>query len=810
MTQDAENWELLQELFYLAEETPEPDRERVLTERCPDEALRRRAMKLVTASLEEPVRSPAHELPQDAQGARKIGPYTLIRHLGTGGFGAVYLVERMAGGVLQRAALKVLAPHAAGPGFIERFHREQHILGSLDHSNITRMLDAGLSEGGQPYLVMEYVDGTQLDAYCDAHKLGIADRLQLFLRVCEAVAYAHRNLVVHLDLKPSNILVTGDGTLKLLDFGTSKLIQTDSQFTTTVMATPAYASPEQLRNEAVTTSCDIYALGGILFELLAGARPGSKMSAAAMMERAVLEQEPEKLTTSITEAAAEKRGLSDVKLRQALRGDLASIVAKCLRSRPRDRYPSIDLLAADIQRYLAGRPVLARQQTTLYWMGKFVRRNRGAVAATILVTLALGGAIAYAGWREAQALREGQRALRMQTFMYRLFKLANSSYTGRQNFTVPEFLELGVKLLPDYIKNPSDLREARMSLAESMYENGDFDNAQVVFGQIITSARTAGDVGAEAEAEAFFGDIAYQKGRMEEGKAHTENALALARRPGVTPTVRVWSEIYYAANREKNGFLADDNLRLMQQAVKEARDNHLPERETAYATYQLAEDYEARGKLDEAAQLIQQVIAIYDNEPYAICDQSQMYEDLAYISIARNQIEASIPLYQRAYDGLRQCSGPDKKNTLMVQALLAGAMTKVGQSAKAVPMLEAALPAWRRVSGTSPDLFPPLYYLSRAYSDVGRFHDGEANAKELVSILDGKVAPTDRRIGAAQMAWAIALSGELRYSDALPHAEQAVRLTANGHTPYTRSVNVEAQQVLAQIQAKLASEGSAH
>jgi tetratricopeptide (TPR) repeat protein len=670
------------------------------------------------------------------------------------------------------------------------------------------MLDAGLSEGGQPYLVMEYVDGLQLDMYCDAHKLGIAERLQLFLRVCEAVAYAHRNLVVHLDLKPSNILVTTDGTLKLLDFGTSKLIRTDSQFTTTVMATPAYASPEQLRNEAVTTSCDIYALGGILFELLAGARPGSKVSAAAMIERAILEQEPERLTTSITAEAADKRGSSEARLRQTLRGDLASIVAKCLRSRPRDRYLSIDLLAADVQRYLTGRPVLARQQTTLYWTGKFIRRNKGTVAATVLVALALIGAVAYAGWRQQQAVREGQRALRMQAFMYRLFKLANSNYTGRQNFTVPEFLELGVKLLPDYIMNPSDLREARMSLAESMYENGDFDNAQTVFGQIIASARSAGDVGAEAEAEAFFGDIAYQKGRMDEGKSHTQNALALARRPGVTPTVRVWSEIYYAANREKNGFLSDDNLRLMQQAVKEAQDNHLPERETAYATYQLAEDYEARGKLDEAAQLIHQVIAIYNNEPYAICDQSQMYEDLAFISIARNQIEASIPLYQRAYDGLRQCSGPDKKNTLMVQALLAGAMVKVGQSAKAVPMLEAALPVWRKVSGTSPDLFPPLYYLSRAYSNLGRYQDGEAVAKEVLGILDGRVPPTDRRIGTAQMAWAIALSGELRYPDALPHAEQAVKLTSNGQTPYTRSVNAEAQQVLASIQSKLTGAGA--
>lgn len=195
MTQDAENWELLQELFHLAEVTPEADREQALAEKCPDENLRRRALKIFIASNpEEPAKAPPAE---DLSVGSRIGPYTLIRHLGTGGIGAVYLVERMAGGAVQRAALKVLAPHSAGSAFIERFHREQHILASLDHPNITRMLDAGLSDRGQPYLVMEYLDGVHLDAYCDTHKLGINERLQLFLRVCDAVGYAHRNLVVH-------------------------------------------------------------------------------------------------------------------------------------------------------------------------------------------------------------------------------------------------------------------------------------------------------------------------------------------------------------------------------------------------------------------------------------------------------------------------------------------------------------------------------------------------------------------------------------------------------------------------------------
>jgi serine/threonine-protein kinase len=800
MTQDAENWELLQDLFHLAETTPAEDRERVLAERCPDEKLRRRALRIFTASSQE--NQAATPPSEDSSLGSKIGPYTLLRHLGTGGIGAVYLVERMAGGALQRSALKMLAPHSAGPSFIERFHREQHILATLDHPNITRMLDAGLSDSGQPYLVMEYVDGKHLDAYCDQHRLGITERLQLFLRVCDAVAYAHRNLVVHLDLKPSNILVTADGMVKLLDFGTSKLIQPDSRLTTTVMATPAYASPEQLRNEAVTTSCDIYALGGVLFELLAGSRPGSSASAAAMIERAILEQEPERLPAAVTAEAAEKRGLSESRFRQILTGDLATIVEKCLRPRPRDRYSSIDSLAADIQRYLNGRPVQARPQTTLYWLSKFVRRNRGALAATALVVVLLIGSVAYAGWRQEQAVREGQRALRMQTFMYRLFKLANSSYTGKQEFTVPEFLELGVKLLPDFIKNPADLREGQMGLAESMYENGDLDSAQKVFEQIILSAKAAGDVGAEAEATAFDGDIAYQKGRMDEGKAQTAQALELSRKPGVSPSVRVWSDIYYAANLEKTGFRTNDNLSLLQAAVKECHEYHLAERETAFATYQLAEDYEVRGRLSEATQLIQEDIDIYNREPYAVCDQSQMYEDLAYLDVSSMKIQDSIPLFHRAYDGLKACSGPDKRNTLMVQALMAGAMIRLGQAKEAVPILEGSMPAWRKVAGNSPDMFNPMYYLATAYVATGRFAEGEAVARELMGIMEGRIAPNNRRLGTTHFVWARALAGQHRYKEALPHAQIADKLTENGNVPYTQQVHAEAHQLLLDVQAK--------
>lgn len=805
MTKDAENWELLQELFHLAEVTPEADRERVLTEKCPDPKLRSRALKIFTASsIDEPVKTE----PRDSAVGTRIGPYALIRHLGTGGIGAVYLVERMAGGALQRAALKVLAPHSVGPGFIERFHREQHILASMDHPNITRMLDAGMSDlgqtgRGQPYLVMEYVEGLHLDAYCDEHKLGIDERLKLFLKVCDAVGYAHRNLIVHLDLKPSNILVTADGAVKLLDFGTSKLIQTDSRLTTTVMATPAYASPEQLRNEAVTTSCDIYALGAILFELLAGSRPGNKASVAAMIERAIKEQEPEKLTSAVTAEAAEKRGVSESRLRQLLHGDLETIVQKCLRPRAKDRYPSIDPLVEDIHRYLGGRPVLARPQTTFYRVGKFVRRNRGAVAAAALVALALVGAVAYAGWRQEQAVRAGQRALRMQAFMYRLFKLANSNYTGKAAATVPEFLELGVKMLPQYIKNPSDLREAQLGMAESMFENGDYGSAQQVLTETIASAKAANDPAAEAEAEAFSGNISYAQGEMDQGAALTAHALELSRKAGVPPSVRAWSAVFYAWNRDNNGFRSDENVRLLEYAAKQCKDNNLSERETADVLYRLGQDLELRGRLDEAERNFNAALDVYSKDPLALCDQSEVLGDLAYVDEMRGNVAAALPIYQRSYDGYKACTGADSPGALTIQDSIAGALMKLGRPKEALPLMEATVPVWRTIQGSSPEISEPLYYLAKAYVMTGHFVDGERIAKELVAVQEGKVAPTDRRFGASHMIWGEALVGQHKYAEALPHAVIADKLLLNAISPGAKMMSAEAHQLLLDVQAKV-------
>jgi serine/threonine-protein kinase len=802
MSQDAAQWELLQKLFHLMEETPDAERSAVLEKHCDDSELRRRVMSMVRGAGMGDERKKPHE-----PANHKIGPYSLIRLLGAGGIGTVYLAERIRAGTPQRVALKVLSPHAAGPAFVERFHREQHILASLDHQNITRLLDAGITDDAQPYLAMEFVNGVHLDEFCDTRKLGIRERIELFLQICDAVAYAHRNLVVHLDLKPSNIQVNQEGTVKLLDFGTSKLIQPDSLLTTTVLATPAYASPEQLRNEPVTTACDVYSLGAILFDLLAGRRSNNKMSAAAMFERAMSEAEPELLSHAASADAAAKRGVSEARLRQVLAGELETITSKCLRPRPKDRYASVDALAEDLRRYLDGRAVLARPQTTLYRLGKFVRRNRTAVTATALAALALVASLGYAAWRQQQAIEEGRRALRMQTFMYRLFKLANSNYTGKPAATVPEFLALGVRMLPEYIKEPADLRQAQLALAESMYENGDLDGALKVFMQVAASAKAAADVPVEAEADAFAGHIDYLQGEMDPGKDLTAHALELSRRQGVPASVRAWSAIFYAWDRENNGFRDDANVALLRYAVRESQENNLPMRETADALFNLGSDLELRGNLNEAKQAFEQALQVYGQDPAALCDQSEIYGELAYVEQMSGDIKGSLPLYQRAYDGYKVCSGPESRGALLQKEYLCGALIKLGRAQEAFPMMQAAMPVLRKQLGTSPDLAEPLNFLALAEIGTGHYVDAEQHAREMVVVQTGKVAPTDRRFGASHLLWARALVGQGRYHDALPHAEIADQLLAkNAVSVGAKQAAADAHQLLLEVQTRLRNE----
>jgi serine/threonine protein kinase len=337
-----------------------------------------------------------------------LGVYTLVSQIGHGGMGTVWLAERTDGRFERRVAVKVLHTALMGKGGEERFKREGRILGRLTHPHIAELIDAGVSLTGQPFLVLEYVEGDHIDRYCDQNKLDVRARVRLFLDALRAVAQAHTNLIVHRDLKPSNILVRTDGQVKLVDFGIAKLLEGEGQIRESPLTleggralTPEYAAPEQLKGETVTAATDVYASGVLLYVLLTGEHPaGTRPHTPAGLVKAILDTEPprpsEIVASTLTNEEvsvtnAKRRATTPDKLARLLRGDLDTIVGKALKKNPRERYASIKAFADDLQRYLRDEPISARPDAFAYRAGKFVRRHRNSVTAALLVTLALIG-----------------------------------------------------------------------------------------------------------------------------------------------------------------------------------------------------------------------------------------------------------------------------------------------------------------------------------------------------------------------------------------------------------------------------------
>jgi tetratricopeptide (TPR) repeat protein/predicted Ser/Thr protein kinase len=386
-----------------------------------------------------------------------IGPYRLVRELGHGGMGVVYLAERADGQFEQRVALKLIKRGMDSEEILRRFLAERQVLARLSHAHIARLLDGGVTPAGQPWFAMEYVDGVPLHRYCGDRGLGIEELLAVFVKVCEAVQYAHRNLVVHRDLKPSNILVTAGGEIKLLDFGIAKVLTQEPADETVTRAeqrlmTPEYAAPEQLRGEPVTTATDVYALGAILYLLLTG-QPAHRLAGrtAAERERVICELEPDPPSEAV-------RGTGRERLRRRLAGDLDTIVLQALRKEPVRRYPSVEALLDDLERHRTGLPVRARAASIGYRARKFFGRHRlaGGVAAVVFLALAagLGGTL----WQARATSREAAKARVVKDFVVGLFRVSQPEESRGRDITARELLERGARRVDSGLARQPELQ----------------------------------------------------------------------------------------------------------------------------------------------------------------------------------------------------------------------------------------------------------------------------------------------------------------------------------------------------------------
>jgi serine/threonine-protein kinase len=526
-----EHWQRMRDLFEAAVELPPADWPAYLEGASADAGLRAEVLEMLQADARGSGDSGLLERAPDLLGdftrqaaearlGERFGAWRLLRVLGEGGMGTVYLAERVDGGFAQQAALKLVRSGLDQADVVARLQSERQILAGLEHPNIARLLDGG-GERGEPFLAMEYVQGSDLGGYCDAHALDIPARLRLFLTVCEAVAYAHARLVVHCDLKPANVLVSAAGEVKLLDFGIARLVEPGDNRVATLarlrLYTPDYAAPEQISGALTTTAVDVYALGVILFELLCGQRPyATRGLSLVQIEQQVLHDEPARPSGRVTgrgetrgadehapgaaaeaqrQRLAQQRASTPKQLRRQLRGDLDAIVMKALRKPPQERFASVQLLADDVRAYLQQRPVAARRGSLRYTFGRFVQRHALAVGLAAFAGLALVLGSGAALWQAEAARREAATTREALAFMQQLFALADPEIARGREVSARELLESGSQRIRSALIDQPDARRVLLqAMAEAHVGLGLYAEALPLLDEALQASRAGTDV----------------------------------------------------------------------------------------------------------------------------------------------------------------------------------------------------------------------------------------------------------------------------------------------------------------------------
>ena len=600
-----------------------------------------------------------------------VGPYRLVSPIGHGGSGSVWAAERADGRFQGRAAIKLLNIALVGREGEERFRREGTILARLRHPRIAHLVDAGVSAAGQPYLVLEYVEGQSIDSYCDDRALGVEARLRLFLEVLEAVAHAHANLIVHRDLKPANVLVGSDGHVKLLDFGVAKLLERDAWKRSTgaetsalsreigASMTPEYAAPEQLSGGELTTATDIYALGVLLYVLLTGQHPaGSHVQSSATLVRSIVITDPARASEVVTSST----------LRRTLRGDLDAIIGKALEKNPAERYPSATALADDLQRVLRHEPVSARRATLRYRTAKFLRRHGAGVVVGAAAVFVAAGLVAVHVTRLAaerdRAQREAVKARKVSDLLMGVLTSADpyAPRPGSAEPTARTLLDLGAEQVQkDLAGEPALQAEMLTAMGRTYRRLGAYDKAQQLLQIALTDAETTfgpGDIHV-AQSLDSLGVVLADKGDDTAASRLLERALRIRRQlvgnedADVAVTMVELGRVY-----QDQGW--NDRAEALQSEALEVRRRVLGEdhRETAVSRNDLASVLRLNGHLSAAETLLRQALETNrrtrgDDHP----NTATTLHDLAVVEATRGDFHSAESMLLQALPRQRKALG---------------------------------------------------------------------------------------------------------------------------------------------------------
>lgn len=756
---------------------------------------------------------------------RRIGPYRVVRELGRGGMGVVYLAERDDGQFRRRVAVKLLRSSPDADELHHRFVAERQILALLDHPNIALFIDGGVTDGRLPYLVMEYVEGLPITQYCERHRLTVAERLRLFQDVCAAVHHAHRNLIIHRDLKPSNILVTPTGQVKLLDFGIAKLLHpglapigSPVTWASQRVLTPEYASPEQLRGEPLSTTSDVYALGVVLYELLTGRRPHEVADGTQQeLETRICNEEPLKPS-----AAASHR---------ALRGDVDAIVLMALRKEPSRRYGSADLLAQDIERQLEGLPVLAHKGSRAYYVRKFVRRHRitVATAAVVAVSLITGAGVALQQSGTARNERDrAQNALseaeEVTAFLTSMFEANDPDRSHGQETTARDLLRRGLRRADDLRDQP--LLQARLLdvIGRVYHSLAEYGQARMLLERALSirEAHLGVDHPDVARTLVPLAESLRFLSQYPEAEAAAQRALDIRVRafgpkhPDVAASMlQVATMAVYLTDVKRAIALNRQALAIREAAF--GRDHPT----VAMALISLGARLRRLGEYEEAERHVRRAIAINQgmgpehaeladaliNLAYLLSDlparaaeTETLYRqalrmrratlgvdhplsnyalgDFVNFLVARGRYQEALPLAHEHLETAKRLFGPENTRTAAVMLTYAAALSGVGRRAEAIEIARASLELRRRALGTEHAAYANgLYDLARLVSESGKPAEAEALMLQAIAIRNklsggregGLVAMTYADLSTIQMK-----AG--RYEEAEQSLSQAFRI----------------------------------
>jgi len=777
-------------LFAHAIDLREDERADWLARECADDAERAHVERLLRADasagdfLEQPpalVAAAVSGVVQERGSPTVFGAYRVVRSIGVGGMGEVWLAERDDGEFQQRVAIKRLAYPT--PGLLHRFRQERQILARLEHAHIARLIDGGLDAGGMPYLAMEYVDGVPITRHVADAVLDLKALLELFLRVCDAVQYAHQNLVVHRDLKPSNIFVTADGTPKLLDFGIAKVLSADTTDapTQTVarLLTPDYAAPEQFDGGAITTATDVYALGVVLYELLTGRHPYRHARGGANAGDV-----PDPLPPS---AASRDRRAARTTGRVP-RGDLDRIVLVAIARDASRRYASAEAFATDIRRYLDGRPVSANPGSLGYRLRKFAARNRYPLGAALVVVAACVAATAV-GWRQMQRANEqASRAQAARQFLAGVFEQAGPNRSQGKPMTAHELLERGEQQLGRFGGEPAIEADLTGLIAGLYWDIGDAERALALLKQAdaaIDDPRVPDEIKARnlvrramIERRNKNNDVAVVHARQALDRAERAGAVAVRERSDARRAIMLATEgaagvDYMAVARDAQALLAEDEARFGARSDMVAKDLGL-------LAVALLNAGQYRAGVDASRRALEIDGALYGERSAAVSD------DLFYIGMGLLQMAD----FAGAEAALEHCAavrtdvyGADNIETIDARTFVLLVEELLGRYAEVLPKRLQLLEDQRRFRDSNPGMLADAYnMLGDSYVILGRFAEAENAQRESLAIRAGKDGTNDSiasRRALSSLSDALQLEG--RYSEAEAARRKTLALAVSAY-----------------------------